>query len=57
MDRYDRRGSPMEEDEAEGERGELFNVMDLNLGRVAEPESTDGQVRIPSLRFCHAFSL
>lgn len=59
MDRDDRRDSPIEEDEAEAEaeaeaeRGDMFNVMDLNLGRVAEPESTDGQVRAPSVLLLH----
>ena len=40
--RWDRRGSPMDEDAAE--YSETVNIMDLNLGRTAEPESTDGQV-------------
>ncbi|WEW55676.1 hypothetical protein PRK78_001109 [Emydomyces testavorans] len=40
--RWDRAGSPMDEDGAE--YSETLNIMDLNLGRTAEPESTDGQV-------------
>ncbi|EAS31670.1 RNA polymerase-associated protein LEO1 [Coccidioides immitis RS] len=39
--RWDRRESPMDEDGAEF--GETLNIMDLNLGRTTEPESTDGQ--------------
>lgn len=41
-DRWDRRDSPMNEDEPE--YSEALNIMDLNLGRTAEPETTDGQV-------------
>lgn len=40
--RWDRRGSPMDEDAAE--YSETLNIMDLNLGRTTEPESTDGHV-------------
>ncbi|KAL1956980.1 hypothetical protein VTO42DRAFT_6469 [Malbranchea cinnamomea] len=47
-DRFDRRGTPMDEDEEAEERVTL-NVMDLALGRVAEPESTDGQIHILSV--------
>ncbi|PGH15827.1 hypothetical protein AJ79_02208 [Helicocarpus griseus UAMH5409] len=42
LDRYDRRGSPMDEDAMD--YTESLNVMDLSLSRVAEPESTDGEV-------------
>lgn len=44
MDRFDRRGTPMEEDEEVVEENSQLNVMELELGRPAEPESTDGQV-------------
>ncbi|PGH31320.1 RNA polymerase-associated protein LEO1 [[Emmonsia] crescens] len=40
--RYDRHGSPMEEDGMG--YTESLNVMDLSLSRVPEPESTDGEV-------------
>ncbi|KAM5466544.1 Paf1 complex component [Microsporum audouinii] len=40
--RYDRAGSPMEEDGME--YGGTLNIMDLSLGRAPEPEPTDGQV-------------
>ncbi|KAK2836881.1 hypothetical protein FQN49_006631 [Arthroderma sp. PD_2] len=40
--RYDRAGTPMEEDGME--YGETLNIMDLSLGRAPEPEPTDGQV-------------
>lgn len=42
--RWDRRGSPMDEDAAK--YSETLNIMDLNLGRTTEPESTDGQVSL-----------
>ncbi|EEP80911.1 conserved hypothetical protein [Uncinocarpus reesii 1704] len=38
QDRWDRRGS------MEDEGAEMLNIMDLSLGRTAEPESTDGQI-------------
>ena len=34
----------MEEDEEVVEENSQLNVMELELGRPAEPESTDGQV-------------
>ncbi|KAL2364616.1 hypothetical protein RJZ56_002478 [Blastomyces dermatitidis] len=40
--RYDRLGSPMDEDGMD--YTESLNVMDLSLSRVPEPESTDGEV-------------
>ncbi|OJD13103.1 hypothetical protein AJ78_06408 [Emergomyces pasteurianus Ep9510] len=40
--RYDRHGSPMDEDGMD--YTESLNVMDLSLSRVPEPESTDGEV-------------
>ncbi|EEH16558.2 hypothetical protein PABG_06645 [Paracoccidioides brasiliensis Pb03] len=40
--RYDRQGSPMDEDGIY--YPESLNVMDLSLSRVPEPESTDGEV-------------
>ncbi|EEH06046.1 conserved hypothetical protein [Histoplasma capsulatum G186AR] len=40
--RYDRHGSPMDEDGMD--YTESVNVMDLSLSRVPEPESTDGEV-------------
>lgn len=43
-DRYDRRETPMYEDEEVAENTQL-NVMEVELGRAAEPDSTDGQVR------------
>ncbi|KAI1980806.1 hypothetical protein LOZ53_005599 [Ophidiomyces ophidiicola] len=39
--RWDRRASPM--DDNGGDYSETVNIMDLSLGRTAEPESTDGQ--------------
>lgn len=43
--RYDRAGSPMEEDCMD--YGRTLNIMDLSLGRAPEPETTDGQVGSP----------
>lgn len=37
----------MDYDEGEeGGYGETLNVMDLNLGRAPEPESSNGEVRL-----------
>lgn len=47
--RYDRAGSPMEEDGME--YGGTLNIMDLSLGRAPEPEPTDGQVKRPIYPF------
>ncbi|EZF36454.1 hypothetical protein H101_00005 [Trichophyton interdigitale H6] len=41
-ERYDRAGSPMEEDGMD--YGRTLNIMDLSLGRAPEPETTDGQL-------------
>ena len=44
-DRYDRMGDPMDYDQGDGvDYGGTLNVMDLDLGRVPEPESKDGEV-------------
>ncbi|PGH19140.1 hypothetical protein AJ80_04218 [Polytolypa hystricis UAMH7299] len=42
-DRFDRRGSPMEEDGPDYDR-ETLNIMDLSLARAPGPESTDGDI-------------
>lgn len=43
--RYDRAGDRMDYDEGEeGGYRETLNVMDLNLGRAPEPESSNGEV-------------
>lgn len=42
--RYDRAGDRMDYGDEDGGYGETLNVMDLNLGRAPEPESTNGEV-------------
>ncbi|EAW07912.1 Paf1-complex subunit LEO1 [Aspergillus clavatus NRRL 1] len=44
IDRYDRAGDRMDEDNVEGDYQETVNIMDLSLGRAPEPVTSNGEV-------------